>query len=63
MHRATKRLLWGLALVFAFVLLWRKIRIVMFVHVTFWQLGLLFLGLALAIYLIMEVAVDKLRGR
>ena len=61
MHRATKRLLWGLALVFAFVLLWRKIRIVMFVHVTFWQLGLLFLGLALAIYLIMEVAVDKLR--
>jgi len=63
MHRATKRLLWALALVFAFVLLWRRIRIVMFVHVTFWQLGLLFLGLALAIYLIMEVAVDKLRGR
>ena len=63
MHRATKRLLWGLAFVFAFVLLWRKIRIIMFVHVNFWQLGLLFLGLALAIYLIMEVVMDKLRGR
>jgi len=63
MRRATKRLLWGLAFVFALVLIWRKIRIVLFVHVTFWQLGLLFLGLALAVYLIMEVLVDKLRGR
>lgn len=61
MRRATKRLLWGLAFVFAFVLIYRKIHIVMFVHVTFWQLALLFFGLALAIYLVMEVLVDKLR--
>ena len=63
MRRGTKGLLWGLAFVFAFVLIYRKIRIVMFVHVTFWQLALLFLGLAFAIYLIMEVLVDKLRRR
>ena len=63
MRRATRGLLWGLAFVFAFVLIYRKMHIVMLVHVAFWQLALLFLGLAFAIYLIMEVLADKLQRR
>ena len=55
MRRLTKRLLWGLALVFAFIIIWQKVRIVVVVRATFGQLLLLFLGLALAIYLVLEV--------
>ena len=63
MRNLTKRLLWGLAFSLAFVLIWRKIRIVMFVHVTFWQLLLLFLGLAVAIYLVFEVLFGESDSR
>jgi len=55
MRSLTKRLLWGLAFVFAFVLIWQKIRIVILIRATFWQLLILFVGLAVAIYLIFEV--------
>ena len=55
MRRITKRFLWGLSLLFAFVLIWRKVRIVVFVHLTFAQMLLLFLGLAVAIYLAFEI--------
>jgi hypothetical protein len=58
-HRATKRLLWSLAVVFAFVLIWRKIRIVVFVKVGFWQLLLLFLGLAIGIYVVFEILLGR----
>ena len=54
MRKLTKRLLWGLAFVFAFILIWQKIRIVVWIHATFWQLLLLFVGLAFAIYLVFE---------
>jgi len=54
-RRITKRLLWGLALLFAFYVVWQKVRIVVFVRLSFGQLLLLFVGLALAIYLIFEV--------
>ena len=63
MRNLTKRLLWGLAFILAFVLIWRKIRIVMFVQVTFWQLLLLFLGLAVAIYLVFEVLFGESDSR
>jgi len=53
----TKRLLWGLAFLFAFALIWHKVRIVVFVRVSMWQLLLLFLGLAFAIYLVFEVVL------
>jgi hypothetical protein len=55
MRKLTKRLLWGLALIFAFVIIWQKVHIVVVVRATFWQLLLLFLGLALGIYLVIEV--------
>jgi len=59
LRRITKRVLWGLALLFAFVLIWRKVRIVVFVHLTFGQMLLLFLGLALAIYLVFEILLGR----
>lgn len=54
MRKLTKRVLLGLAFVLAFVLIWEKIRIVVWVHASFLQLLLLFVGLALAIYLVFE---------
>ncbi len=63
MRRLTKRLLWGLAFFFAFVLIWREIRIVIFVHIPFWQLLVLFLGLAVAIYLVFEVLTGRSDSR
>jgi hypothetical protein len=54
MRKLTRRLLLGLAFVFAFILIWQKIHIVVWVHATFLQLLLLFVGLALAIYLVFE---------
>jgi hypothetical protein len=59
LRRITKRSLWGLALLFAFVLIWRKVRIVVFVPLTFGQMVLLFLGLALAIYLVFEILLGR----
>lgn len=59
MRSITRRLLWGLAFVFAFVLIWRRVRIVFFVHVSFWQLLLLFLGLAFGIYLLFEILLGR----
>lgn len=55
MRGITKRLLWGLAFLFAFYLIWQKVRIVVFVRLSFNQLLLLFVGLAVAIYVIFEV--------
>lgn len=54
MRKLTRRLLLGLAFVFAFVLIWQKLRIVVWIHATFGQLLLLFVGLAFAIYLVFE---------
>jgi len=61
MKRISRSLLWVLALGLALTLLWRKMRLVVLVHVTWWQLGLLFLGLAVAIYLIFDVLLDRSR--
>ncbi len=55
MRKLTRRLLMGLALVFAFLLIWQKLRIVVFIRADFWQLLGLFGILALAIYLVLEV--------
>ena len=63
MHKVTKRLLWGLAFLFAFALIWRKTRIVIWVPLSFWHLLLLFLGLAVAIYLVFEVLLGRSRSR
>ena len=59
MRRLTKRLLWGLAFVFAFVLIWQKIRIIIVIRASFWQLLALFVGLAFAIYLVFEVLLGR----
>ncbi|MCG2768505.1 MAG: hypothetical protein ABIK79_13960 [Chloroflexota bacterium] len=61
MKRTSRSLLWVLALGLALTLLWRKMRLVVLVHVTWWQLVLLFLGLAVAIYLIFDVLLDRAR--
>lgn len=55
MRRVTGRLLMGLALVFAFLLIWQKLNIVVLVRANFWQLLGLFGVLALAIYVVLEV--------
>jgi hypothetical protein len=59
--RRSRLFIWGLALLLALVLLWRKLRIVVLVHVSWWQLVLLFLGLAVIIYLVLDVLLDRLR--
>jgi len=59
MRRTTRRLLFALALVFAFAVIWRKVRIVLWVHVGFWQLLILFLVLAIAIYLVFELLLGR----
>jgi hypothetical protein len=51
----TARLMWALAFIFAFLLIWKKVRIVLFVNLSIWGLIALFLGLVLGIYLIFEV--------
>ncbi|MFB0545887.1 MAG: hypothetical protein ACETWB_03160 [Anaerolineae bacterium] len=51
----TARLMWVLAFIFAFLLIWKKVRIVLFVNLSIWGLIALFLGLVLGIYLIFEV--------
>ena len=61
MKKTSRSLLWALALGLALTLLWRKMRLVVLVHVTWWQLVLLFLGLAVAIYLIFDVLLDRVR--
>jgi len=58
-RKVTRRLLWALAFLLAFVLIWRKLRIVVLVRVTFWQLILLFLLLAAAIYVVFEMLLGK----
>jgi len=45
----------GLALIFAFLLFWQKLHIVVIVLAGFWQLLGLVGVLALAIYLVLEV--------
>jgi len=52
-------LLVALAFVFAFVLIWRKVRIVFFVHLSFGQLLILFFGLAVAVYLVFELLLER----
>jgi hypothetical protein len=59
MRKWTRRFLWGLAFVFAFVLIWQKLHIVVVVRATFAQLLALFVGLAVAIYLILEVLLGR----
>ena len=61
MQRVSRSLIWMLALGLALILIWRKLRIVVLVHVTWWQLVLLFVGLAVAIYLIFDVILDRAR--
>ena len=54
-------LLWILAISLALTLVWRKMRLVVFINVTWWQLTLLILGLVVAIYLVFNVLLG--RGR
>ena len=63
MRSVTRRLLWVVALLFAAVLIWRRVRIVVFVHLSLWQLLLLFLGLALGIYVLFEILLRSVERR
>ena len=63
MRSITRRLLWVVALLFAAVLIWRRVRIVVFVHLSLWQLMLLFLGLALGIYVLFEILLRSVERR
>ena len=50
MKRTFWSLIWLLASVLVLALLWRKLRIVVLVPMTWWQLSLLVLGLVLAAF-------------
>ncbi len=63
MRRVTRRLLWAVALVLAGVLMWHKVRIVVLVHLSLGQLFLVFLGLALGIYLLFEILLGSAERR
>jgi len=56
-------LLAAVALVFAAMLIWRRVRIVLFVRLSLGQLLLLFLGVALAIYVLFEILLSSAERR
>lgn len=62
-RRVTRRLLAAVALVFAAMLIWRRVRIVLFVRLSLGQLLLLFLGVALAIYVLFEILLSSAERR
>ncbi len=53
----TRGLMWALAFILAFLIIWHKLRIVIFVNVSLWGLIIFFLGLAVVIYLIFDVVL------
>lgn len=53
----TRRLMWVLAFILAFLIIWHKLRIVIFVNISLWGLIAFFLGLAVVIYLIFDVVL------
>ena len=59
MRRITQRLLWALAFLFAFAIIWQKVRIVVLVRLSFWQFLGLFFGLAVAIYVVFELLLGR----
>ena len=63
MSRRLTRLLIIVALVAAGMIIWNKVRIVFWVHLTWWQLLLLFLGIALLIFWILDMVVDTITKR
>ena len=63
MRRLTRSVLLGLALVFAFILIWQKVRIVLWVRASGWQLLALCGVVALGIYLVLEVLLGRSGGR
>jgi len=63
MSRRLTRLLILLALIVAGILIWNKVRIVFWIHMTWWQLGLFFLAVAVVVFLILDFLVDRVRRR
>jgi len=53
----------GMALVIAFVLIWRKVHVVIFVRTTFWQLLVLYGVLVLGTFLILDFLLGKVGGK
>lgn len=51
-----------LAVLFAFWLIWSKLRIVIWVQASFWQILLLFAVLAVVLYLIIDHLLNRTRG-
>ena len=63
MSRRLTRILVLLALALAALLLWNKVRIVLWVHLDAWQLMLLFLAVAFLLFLLLDLLVDVVAGR
>jgi len=49
--------MWALAFILAFLIIWHKLRIVIFVNISLWGLIAFFVGLAVVIYLIFDVVL------
>jgi hypothetical protein len=63
MKRTFWSLIWLLASVLVLALLWRKLRIVVLVPMTWWQLALLVLGLVLVAFIALRVMLGGGRRR
>lgn len=50
-----------LAVLIAFWLIWSRLRFVVFVQATFWQIALLFLVFAVALYLALDHLLNRSR--
>jgi hypothetical protein len=61
MRARSRSLLFTIALVVAFYLVWRKVRIVFIVPLTPWQFALLLLVIAVVIFLVLDHLLNRSR--
>ncbi len=61
MNRRANNLLVGIAFAIAFWLIWSKLRIIVWVHMPWYVLLGLMIGLALAIFLVLDHLVNRTR--
>ncbi len=63
MSRRLTRILIFVALTLAGLLVWNKVRIVLWVHLDVWQLILLLVAVAFVLFLLLDLLVDVVAGR
>jgi len=61
MRARYRNLLFTIALVVAFYLIWRKVHFIIFIPLTPWQFALLLLIIAVVIFLVLDHLVNRTR--